>query len=158
MLEIREHGLYIISDEYFVEFSSPNMMDNKYETRPYYLVVKAEGPILWLIPLSSKVDKYQKSIEKDEQKRGKGNCIYHYISRFKGRDSVFLIGDAIPITKSYIKRAFTVNQKPFIIEDQTDIKNIRKKFSRYLALVRQGKLKPAVDILGIERELKAKLR
>ena len=148
---IATYGLCIVSDQYFVDFPDIHHLSNKHEGRPYYLAVRNPNGIIWLIPLSSQVGKYRAKIKSDEAQYGES--VFHYITRFKGKDSAFLIGNAIPVTDAYIKRAFTVQGVPFVMQDQADIKIIRRKLSRYLSLVRVGKLKPAVDILAIENSL-----
>lgn len=154
---LEENGLYILSDDYFRVYGNPNMMSNKYEMRPYYLAIRGKDGVIWLVPLSSKVEKYRLSIQADEAKRGKGNCIFHYIATVRGKESAFLIGDAIPVIDKYIVRPFTINGAPFVVANQQDIKAIRKKLAKYLALVRAGRLKPYFDIMGIEAALRAEL-
>ncbi len=144
-------GLCVISDDYFVDYPSISHMSNKHENRPYYLAVKQDNGIIWVVPLSSQVEKYEAKIKADEEKHG--TCIYYYVTRLKGKKSAFLIGNVIPVTDHYIKKPFTVNNVPFVIQDKNDIKLIKSKLSRYLTLVRQGKMKPSVDILGIEKSL-----
>lgn len=53
--------LYHIKDEYFDKINTKELMINheKGHSRPSYLVVE-ENEILWFIPLSTKIDKYQK--------------------------------------------------------------------------------------------------
>lgn len=149
---IKECGLYIIKDSYFASFNTNGrMMDNKYEKRPYYCGITMSNGIIWMIPTSSQVAKYAASIKKDEEKRGE--CIFHYIAPIMGKDNVFLIGDAIPCKEEHIKRTFDICGKPFVIEDKADIKEIRHKLSKFLTLVRGGKLHPYVDILSIEKML-----
>ena len=150
-MELESCGLYIVSDQYFADFPSVRHMSNKHENRPYYLAVRGSDGILWLVPLSSQVEKYNAKIRADEQKHGE--CIYYYIANVKGRESAFLIGNAIPATEKYIKKAFTVMGKPFVVRDKTDVRKIKSKLSRYLTMVRRGVMTPAVDILKIEREL-----
>ena len=150
-MELESCGLYIISDQYFADFPSVRHMSNKHENRPYYLVVKESSGILWLVPLSSQVEKYNAKIRTDEEKHGE--CIYYYTTNVKGKENVFLIGNAIPATEKYIKKAFTVMGKPFVVRDKEDIRKIKSKLSRYLTMVRRGIMTPAVDILEIERKL-----
>ena len=150
-MKVSTCGLCIISDNYFVDFPSVRHMSNKHESRPYYLAVKQENGIIWVVPLSSQVDKYKAKVAEDERKHG--DSLFYYITRLKGRDNAFLIGNAIPVTEEYIKKPFTVQGIPFVIRDKNDIKKITSKLSRYLTMVRNGKLKPAVDILSIERQL-----
>lgn len=150
-MNVSTYGLCIVSDQYFKDFPNIRHMSNKHESRPYYVAIRANNGIIWLVPLSTQVGKYRAKIFEDEKKYGES--IFHYIARVKGQDNAFLIGNTIPVTEKYIKKAFTLNNVPFVIQDKADKKVIQHKLSRYLALVRCGKLKPAVDILDIERVL-----
>lgn len=126
-------------------------MSNKHEKRPYYLAIR-DDEIIWMVPLSSQVEKYAAKIKSDEEKYG--NCIFYHIARIKEENSVFLIGNTIPVTEKYIKKPFTIQGVPFIIQDKQNIKKIQSKLKRYITMVRYNKLKPAVDILWIEKQLK----
>lgn len=126
-------------------------MSNKHESRPYYLAVGEENGVVWVVPLSSRVEKYQAKIRADEEKHG--DCIFYYVATVKGKQSAFLIGNVIPVTEQYIKKPFTIKGVPFVIEDKKDIRKIQSKVKRYLTMVRYGKMRPAVDILKIERIL-----
>ena len=150
-MRVETNGLCVISDQYFTDFPNIRHMSNKHEARPYYLAIHGENGIVWTIPLSSQVDKYQAKISSDEKKHGE--CIFYYIARVKGRQSAFLIGNVIAVVEAYIKKPFTIQGVPFVVEDKADIKKIQSKLKRYLTMVRYGKLRPAVDILGIERQL-----
>ena len=98
---IKKCGLYTVKDEYFIRFDTHGqMMDNKYARRPYYCGIQADDGILWLIPLSSKVEKYSLAIQRYEDKCGKGNCLFYYIAKLKGRESAFLIGDVFHARKN----------------------------------------------------------
>lgn len=148
---VSTYGLCIVSDKYFEDFPSIRHMSNKHEGRPYYLAIRGENGIIWLVPLSSQVEKYRAKMKADEEKYG--DSLFHYIARVKGKDSAFLIGNTIPVTDEYIKKPFTICGVPFVVQDKKDTKKIQSKLSRYLTMVRRGKMKPAVDILAIERKL-----
>lgn len=150
-MEYIKHGLYKVKDEYFNRFRNDYFMDNKQEKRPYYYALKDKNDIIWFIPISSKVDKYNKKIEKDTKKYGK--CIFYHIGKIKNKKNAFLIGNMFPITTRYIKGAFTLNNSPYILKDKILIKKINATAKNYLSMVRYGKLKPFVDILKIEQEL-----
>ena len=147
-MKVLENGLCKLSERYF---ENPNHVFNKHENRPYFLAMCSHNGIIWLIPLSSRIDKYRRKVEAEEEKYG--DSLFCHIARVKGTDSAFLIGNVIPVTEEYILGPFTMGGKPFVIQDKRDIKALKSKLSRYLALVRGGKLRPAVDILGIERIL-----
>lgn len=150
-MNVGQYGLCIISDQYFKDFPSVRHMSNKHEARPYYLAVKEVNGIIWVVPISSKVEKYKAKIHCDEEKYG--SSVFHYITKIKGVDRAFLIGNIIPVSEEYIKKPFTMGGMPYVIENREDRKQIQNKVSRYLSLVKNRKLYPAVDILGIERKL-----
>ena len=56
--------LYHIKDEYFDVVNDDNLMQNheRGRKRPTYFTIKDKN-ILWFIPISSKVEKYQKEIQ-----------------------------------------------------------------------------------------------
>ena len=156
-MKLVQYGFYKIKDIYFTDFPSRDnrYMDNKHEKRPYYLAVTDSSGIIWLIPISSKVDKYKAKIATDEAKYGE--CITCHIIRFMSEERAVLIGNMIPVIPQYIKGEFTIQSKHYIVHDEMSIKAIRKRCSRYLSLVRAKKLRPAVDILQTERILLKKL-
>ena len=65
MKDIEPCGLYIISDQYFLDFPNERYMDNKKESRPHYYAIRDNDGIFWMIPLSSKVEKCRVKIEKN---------------------------------------------------------------------------------------------
>lgn len=67
-LEIKTGYLYHIKDQYFDVVNDENLMQNheKGKKRPTYFTVK-DKEILWFIPISSEVNKYQKIIDKKQK-------------------------------------------------------------------------------------------
>ena len=60
-----ERGFYIIKDRFFIEMNDPYLKGNKEANRPHYYCFKEEKTDLyWMIPLSSRIDKYKKIINK----------------------------------------------------------------------------------------------
>ena len=82
--------LYHIKDEFFDKINAKSVMINHKNghSRPSYLAIK-DGKILWFIPLSSKIQKYQKIVNRKikKYKRQKFNwdiynsCINIWIHR-----------------------------------------------------------------------------
>lgn len=149
--QIAQHGLCIVRDQYFADFPNAMHMDNKNESRPYYLAIRTDGNIVWMIPLSSKVDKYQAKMDRYEA-AGR-ECLTCHIASMKKGTRAFLIGNAIPVTADYIKKPFTIAGVPYVMQNNKEVSEIDRKLKKYLALVRQGKMKTNVDILGIEASL-----
>ncbi|MDL2248382.1 hypothetical protein LJB89_01645 [Tyzzerella sp. OttesenSCG-928-J15] len=150
-MQIVQRGLYTIKDDYFQDFKSKYLPDNKQENRPYYYAFEDKQGIIWFIPISSQVANYAAKIERDKVKYGE--CLYYHIDKIKGDDSVFLIGNMFPATSKYIKKAFTIAGVPYIVKNTNLIKKLHTKSTKYLRLVRQGNIKPNVDILSIEQDL-----
>lgn len=128
-------------------------MDNKNERRPYYYLLEDRDGILWVIPISSQVDNYRRKIEREERKRGRGNCIYYHIGALASGERVFLIGDMFPIHESYIKAPFTIGEKHYIIRNKKLNSAVRSKAMRYLKLIEGGVMKSRNDIMGIKKIL-----
>lgn len=149
-MDVKENGLYILSDSYFQRYDTGRMMDNKSENRPHFFALQIDG-ILWMIPISSKVEKYRAAIARSEA-AGKKPLFYH-LGTIAGRECAFLIGDIIPVTPPYVLRPYTVSGTPYIIRDERLLRQLKSKAKRYLTLVQQRKIRPYVDILGIRRKL-----
>ena len=147
------YGFYKLKDKYFTDFPSPGnrYMDNKSGNRPYYLAINDTNGIIWLLPISSKVEKYKAKIAADEEKYGE--CITCHIIRFMSEERAVLIGNMIPVIPEYIKGKFTIGPHHYVVQDTAAIKAIKKRASRYLTLVRSKKMHPVVDILATERIL-----
>ena len=152
------HGLYSVKDEYFQDFKRPFWVDNKNEKRPHYYLFKDRDGIDWLIPMSSQTENYQAKIERVEEKRGKGNCIYYHIGVIASKRRVFLIGDMFPVDPSYVKAPFTIGPTHYIVKDSKLNAIIYSKAMRYLQLVSSGVMKSRNDIMGIKNVLLNKKR
>ena len=147
------HGLYTIKDSYFSEFGKGYWVDNKNERRPYYYLLEDADGVKWVIPLSSQVENYRRKIAREEEKRGKGNCIYYHIGMVAGRENVFLIGDMFPIDDSYIKTPFRINEIHYISKNKKLNASIYSKAMRFLKLVSGGYIQSRNDIMGIKNLL-----
>ena len=153
-MDIIKYGLYTIKDSFFEDFKNDFLVDNKAENRPNFCAFiekRKSKEIIWFIPMSTRTDTYQKKIEKDEAVYG--NSIFYHIGKVAGKKRVFLIGNMFPVVEKYIKQPYTLNDVHYVINNKTLINVIHKKATKYLALVRNCKLKPNVDILEIENKL-----
>lgn len=153
-MDVADHGLYLIKDEYFSTFPSANWMWNKRETRPHYLSVRDAQGFLWMIPMSSKVESLQEKIAKVEEKRGKGKCLYYHIGLVAGVERGFIISGMFPITKQYIAHEYEYHGKAYIIENQDLNAAIYSKAMSYLRLLEQHKMRDSNNVLHIRQVLK----
>ena len=93
MEQMKKTGFYIIKDKFFDDMPDPYLKGNKAGNRPhYYCFEDTATGIYWMIPLSSRIDKFRKIIEKKEQV-GKSCDILHIVKLDDSRESVFLIQD-----------------------------------------------------------------
>ena len=119
-MEISEGLLYHIKDDFFATFTNCALLENKdgKKKRPHFLLFKdrRRAKLWWVIPLSSKVEKYQKLRDHKIEKFGKCNTIV--IGQTEGnRNSVFLLQNMFPITEEYIDHVHTLNNAPVQIHD-----------------------------------------
>ena len=136
---IKEGYVYHIKDEYFDKVKDEKLMRNKERGsyRPTFLCIKDPRNIdlLWVIPMSSQLEKYQSIILKQEEKHGK--CITLVIGKFNNMQSVFLIQNMFPITKRYLDHIHTINGNPISLSFKTS-KQIKSNFQKVLHLSKKG--------------------
>lgn len=157
MLSLVTSGFYILKDEFFDDMCDPYLKNNKDGNRPFYYCVKSEKDgkdIYWLIPLSSRVAKYQNII--DSKSAAHKPCDGLFIARLpSGTESAFLIQDIFPTSDKYIDRAYTLGGNPLVLPYEDDIAEIDKRARKVLALIKRGiKLTPtSPDVLAIYKKL-----
>ena len=104
-------------------------------SRPTYFTIK-DKDILWFIPLSSKVDKYQKIIETKTKKYG--SCKSIMISEIANKPAAILIQNAFPILEKYIDHPHMVDGKQLRVID-TLKKEILNNFKYLMELKKSGR-------------------
>ena len=110
-MEVKTGYLYHIKDEFFDIVNDEGLMTNheRGKKRPTYFTIK-DGDILWFIPLSSKIDKYQKIVDRKTKKYGFCNTII--IDEVLEGKADILIQNAFPTLEKYIDHVHTLNGKP----------------------------------------------
>ena len=135
-MEIKTGYLYHIKDEYFDVVNDDSLMQNheRGKKRPTYFTIK-NGDILWFIPISSKVDKYQRIINNKIEKYGFCNTII--IRKIADEDAAILLQNAFPTSEKYIDHVHTIDGVPFQVP--TDLQHeIRSMFKNMLGLKKRG--------------------
>ncbi len=135
-MEIKTGYLYHIKDEYFDVVNDENLMQNheRGKKRPTYFTIKDKN-ILWFIPISSKVDKYKKIVDKKTKKYGFCNTIL--IEKIFDENSVILLQNAFPTLEKYIDHVHTVDGKPAKVSQKVE-KIILKNFQNLMKLNSRG--------------------
>ena len=119
-MKLKEGYVYHIKNTYFELVKDDKLMKNHEgdSTRPNYFCVKMENDnILWFIPMSSKVEKYEEIIKDKMQKYKKCDTIV--IGNYRGRDNAFLIQNMFPIINKYIDHIDTVQGKALQVPSET---------------------------------------
>ena len=133
-----ERGFYIIKDKFFEDMNDPYLKGNKEANRPHYYCFKEEETgLFWMIPLSSRIEKYQKIINKKSE-NGRPCDILHIAKLDNGRESVFLIQDMFPITEKYIERKYTIANNHLIITSEHLAKELDKKAKKVKKLLERS--------------------
>ncbi len=136
-MKVETGYLYHIKDSYFDKVNDNGLMINHEngKTRPTYFTIK-DGEILWFIPLSTKISKYQKIIYKKIEKFGE--CKSIMIGTIADKKSAILLQNAFPTLTKYIDHVHLENGKPLKVIEK--LKNeVLINFNSMLALHKQGK-------------------
>ena len=152
-------NFYFLLDDYFADFPDPYLMKNR-ETvdgtthdRPcFYSFEDAETFLYWMIPFSSKVNKFRSEYQKKVSRYGRCDTIA--FGDVLGHTKAFLIQNMCPITPKYIRNEYldpTANV-PVRLNGSFE-RELIQKAKRVLFLERQGKRLIFPDVLEIEKEL-----
>ncbi len=150
-MKIQTGYLYHIKDEFFDVVNDQNLMTNHEhgKKQPTYFTIKDQD-ILWFIPLSSKVDKYQKIVDKKVEKFGFCNTIL--IEKIFEQKSVILLQNAFPTLEKYIDHIHTIDGHPAKVPETLE-KIIINNFKNLLKLKSKGINLFFTDIDQIKKQM-----
>lgn len=113
-MKIKTGYIYHIKDEFFDYVNDDSLMTNheRGKKRPTYFTIK-DKDILWFIPLSSKVEKYQKIVDKKTERYGFCNSII--IEDIFGKKHAILLQNAFPTLEKYIDHVHMVDGRPALV-------------------------------------------
>lgn len=154
---MKDNKLYFIKEEYFKKYSNERLSKNKSQdeagehNRPCYYAFK-ENEILWMIPISSKCEKYQKLYDKAIARYKTCDAIsFVYI---KGNRNVALIQNMIPVSEKYIDKIYTYAGTDIPIElNDKNKREINAKARKALRFARIGKSLTLTPILELEKQI-----
>jgi len=150
---------YFINDKYFNDFPDSYLMRNK-ETiagtkhgRPcFYAFCDIHHQIYWVIPISSKVNKYERIFQSKIKKYGECDTII--FGNVLGKKKAFLIQNMCPVTSNYISSEYVDPKANIPVNlDGAFEKTLIKTAKKVLALIKKGKKLVIPDVLKIEKEL-----
>ena len=135
---MKKTGFYVIKDQFFVDAADPYLKGNKGENHPHYYCFKeSKDGVYWVIPLSSRVEKYRKIIE-SRIAAGKPCDTLHISKLDNNWENTFLIQDMFPITDEYIEREYTIAGNHLMLTSEHLVEEIEKKARRVAGLLRRG--------------------
>ena len=116
-----------------------------------------ENNFVWMIPLSSRIEKYKKIVE-NKKKVGKPCDIIHIVKLDDDRESAFLIQDMFPITDEYIERKYTIAGNHLMLTSEHTVKEIEQKARKVMGMLKRGvKFTPTQpDVMKIIEKLAEK--
>lgn len=150
-MQIKTGYLYHIKDEFFEKYNNHNLMQNHElgRARPTYFTIK-DKDILWFIPLSTKIEKYNKIINSKIKKYGL--CKTIIIRNIASKKQAILIQNAFPTLEKYIDHIHTYNGVHVkAVEAVKD--EILENFKYVMKLKQKGKNLFFVDIDNLKQEL-----
>lgn len=156
---MRTGHFYYIEDQYFIDFPDDKLMRNKdriggsLHDRPCFYAFEDESTgLFWMIPCSSRVQKYKAYYEAKVARYGKCDTIT--FGEILGFEKAFLIQNMCPVTEKYIKNEYIDRRTsvPVRIDGRFEAELISKA-KKVLALQRQGIHLIFPDVLKIEKAL-----
>lgn len=152
-MEILTGSLYFVSNAFFEKVQDPYLKINYENTkRPHYFAFHdSKTGLFWLVPCSSKVEKFEKLIEKKKEQHKPTDTIK--IVKIFDKKTVLLFQDMFPTTERYIDGMYIKGGQPVRIADPKLIKEMEKNAHKVIGLLHRGvRFTPTQpDVIRIER-------
>lgn len=154
---------YFISDVYFEKFEGMGLLknsetvDGKSHGRPcFYAFKDSQHDIYWMIPISSKVEKYEREYQKAIDKYGFCDGIsFGYIF---GDKKAFLVQNMLPVTDNYITNIYIDKNTSNPVDIPKRLQSeLNAKIRKAVRLYRRGIKIVLTMALDIERALVSEL-
>ena len=134
----KDEYVYSIKDSFYEKVNRDPLVNNHecVNDRPHYFCVQdPELKLFWMIPLSTKVDKYK--LIYDREVETKGACTKIVLGRFAGKNAAFLLQDMFPINPAYLHNVYTLKNNPVPVHT-TIQKLIHTNFHLIMNMDRNG--------------------
>ena len=133
-MDIEQGSLYFLADDFFDTVNDPYLKINYEQTqRPHYFAFKETGTSLfWLVPCSSRVEKYKNIIQKRrEQKKSTYGL---KIIKIQGNENALLFQDMFPIVEKYIQAPYIRGGQVVRIADPKTINDLESNAKTVIKL------------------------
>lgn len=154
--------LYFLSNQYYLDFPDDKLMKNKDviggvpHNRPCFFAFHDNKipEIYWIVPISSKVEKF-KQLEQEKIKKY-GHCNTIRFGTVLGRQTAFLIQNMCPATEKYLTAYIDKNKQPIRIDDRVAA-DIEKNARAVLGMAKRGAKVIFPDVFKIYHGLEEQL-
>lgn len=159
-MEILTGNLYFVSDDFFEKIQDPHLKINYEDTkRPHYFVFEDnETGLYWLVPCSSKIEKFERLIQKKQEQHKPTDTIK--IVKVFDRRAVLLFQDMFPVIAAYIDGQYIKGGQPVRIADPKTIREMEKNAKKIINLLHRGvRFTPTQpDVMRIEKIMSEELQ
>jgi len=148
---------YHIKDSYFAKVQDSNLMQNKEagNYRPtYFCLQDKKTGLLWVVPMSTKIEKFQ-AIH-DKQKARYGKCLTIVMGEYGGKKSAFLLQNMFPITEQYIDHIHTVKGNPVPVKYSIQ-QVVQSNMAQLRLLINKGSKIVFSDVQRLEKLMIAEI-
>ena len=152
-MNILEGNFYFIKDEFFDKVQDKELLQNKENgnKRPCYYCFndRNNNGIIWFIPVSTRIEKYQKIYDKKLTRNKVVDTIV--FGDVSGNKNAFLIQNMFPTIEKYISAQYIKIKRPVTITYTLRLE-IERKANKILQLVKKGHVNLVFpNIIGIEK-------
>jgi len=137
-MELKTGRLYFVSDNFFEKINDPYLKTNYATTsRPHYFAFQDSKALLyWLVPVSSKVEKFETIIKRKQDRHQPTDSIK--IVKIMDEKRALLFQDMFPIRKEYIKEPYIMGGQPVAISDPNVLMELEKTAHKVISLLHRG--------------------
>lgn len=156
-MEYLQGYVYHIKDDYFNIVNDDKLMVNKErgQYRPtYYCEKDSSSGIIWVVPMSTRYEKFEREYNKKIEKYGRCNTIV--LGNYDGKKAAFLIQNMFPITEKYLDHIHTRNGNPVPVSNKLK-EEIGKRVKEVRALMKRGYKITFPDIMRLEKVMLSEL-
>lgn len=137
-MDITVGNFYFVSDSFFKKVDDPFLKQNHDQTkRPHFFAIKdKDTPLLWLVPCSSKVDKFERVIKNKQSQHKPTDTIK--IVTIQDKKAALLFQDMFPIAPHYIHKQWIRGGQPVRIADTNTLKELERAANSTIRSIRRG--------------------
>lgn len=152
-MEVVTGSLYFVSDSFFEKIADPYLKINYKNTkRPHYFAFLDDNTgLYWLVPCSSKIEKFERIMQKKRQQHKPTDTIK--IVKIFDRKTVLLFQDMFPVMMGYIDGQYIKGGQPVKVADPKLIQELEKTARKVINLIHRGvRFTPTQpDVIRIEQ-------